>query len=273
LSFAAASLVSAYDLKGAALRAVRDGIGGGLIGLVIAVCGASGAHAQSTTDVICAPYETKWVAVSGQGDLAAMRSLYRQIPDRCPLKASARRTLTLTEQSAPASEQKRHGSAPAAASPSADRSAIELAFWNTIKDSTNPADFQAYLDKYPNGQFASIARIRAASPSPGAAPSPAAPSPSSWVALAATVTRGGRSGWGYGPDRLSAAKLALGYCADARCKVLFSVQGRCVAYMESAADPFRYGAAYGPNPIAAVQSAMRFCGAASCQIRTAGCVN
>lgn len=251
------------------MRTGRDGIRRCLIGLAIAICGATAACAQSTADVICAPYETKWEAVSGQGDLAAMRALYHQIPDHCPLKASARRTLTLAEQASPSAGPKRRGSA---ASPSTNAGAVELAFWNTIKDSTNPADFQAYLDKYPNGQFASIARIRAA----GAAQQPSAPmaSPSpSWVALAATVTPGGRSGWGYGPDRLSAAKLALGYCGDARCKPLFSVQARCVAYMETAGVPFRYGAAYGPTQIAAAEGAMRFCGSTACQIRTAGCVN
>ena len=37
---------------------------------------------------------------------------------------------------------------------------LELAFWDTIKDSTDPADFQAYLAQFPNGTFAALARIR-----------------------------------------------------------------------------------------------------------------
>jgi hypothetical protein len=40
--------------------------------------------------------------------------------------------------------------------------AIELSFWETIKNSTNPEDFAAYLQQYPNGRFASLARIRSA---------------------------------------------------------------------------------------------------------------
>lgn len=44
--------------------------------------------------------------------------------------------------------------------PAADPASIELSFWNSIKDSRNPADFQAYLDKYPNGQFEALARNR-----------------------------------------------------------------------------------------------------------------
>jgi formylglycine-generating enzyme required for sulfatase activity len=39
---------------------------------------------------------------------------------------------------------------------------LEAGFWETIKDSQNVADFQAYLDSYPEGQFAALARDRLA---------------------------------------------------------------------------------------------------------------
>jgi tetratricopeptide (TPR) repeat protein len=42
-----------------------------------------------------------------------------------------------------------------------DPAAIELAYWDTIKSSNNPNDFKAYLDKYPDGQFAELAKSRA----------------------------------------------------------------------------------------------------------------
>jgi formylglycine-generating enzyme required for sulfatase activity len=45
---------------------------------------------------------------------------------------------------------------PEAAKPSA----AEIAFWETIKDSKNPEEFRAYLKKYPNGEFADLARGR-----------------------------------------------------------------------------------------------------------------
>jgi adenylate cyclase len=38
---------------------------------------------------------------------------------------------------------------------------IEVAFWNSVKDSADRAMFLAYLDKYPNGEFRSLAEIRA----------------------------------------------------------------------------------------------------------------
>src|SRR5437762_10689559 len=42
-----------------------------------------------------------------------------------------------------------------------DPAAIELSFWESIKNSNTPDDFKAYLDKYPDGQFAALAKSRA----------------------------------------------------------------------------------------------------------------
>lgn len=46
--------------------------------------------------------------------------------------------------------------------------AFELGFWDTIKNSTSAADYQAYLSAYPNGQFALIARSKLAQLQPKA---------------------------------------------------------------------------------------------------------
>ncbi|NML96708.1 SUMF1/EgtB/PvdO family nonheme iron enzyme [Paraburkholderia sp. RP-4-7] len=63
----------------------------------------------------------------------------------------------------------------------------EITFWNSIKDSNYPGDYEAYLKAYPNGRFAALAharidRLRAAASAsaPSATPSvapPVAPSP------------------------------------------------------------------------------------------------
>jgi hypothetical protein len=45
--------------------------------------------------------------------------------------------------------------------PKVDPAAIELSYWETIKNSTDPEDFKSYLRKYPDGQFAELARRRA----------------------------------------------------------------------------------------------------------------
>jgi hypothetical protein len=41
---------------------------------------------------------------------------------------------------------------------SVDPAAIELSFWESIKASTDAEDFKAYLDSYPSGRFAALAR-------------------------------------------------------------------------------------------------------------------
>jgi hypothetical protein len=38
--------------------------------------------------------------------------------------------------------------------------AVELAFWDTVKDSDNPAMYEAYLEQYPEGAFAALAKVR-----------------------------------------------------------------------------------------------------------------
>ncbi|HJZ79739.1 MAG TPA: SUMF1/EgtB/PvdO family nonheme iron enzyme [Pyrinomonadaceae bacterium] len=57
------------------------------------------------------------------------------------------------------------------------RAESEIAFWESIKNSTDPEDFKAYLQQYPNGTFATLARNRlkkleAAGPKPTSTPVP-----------------------------------------------------------------------------------------------------
>jgi formylglycine-generating enzyme required for sulfatase activity len=57
--------------------------------------------------------------------------------------------------------------------PSKTLDAVEIGFWETIRNSTSPADYQIYLDSYPEGQFAATARSRLAQlgrPKSGQAP-------------------------------------------------------------------------------------------------------
>jgi adenylate cyclase len=39
---------------------------------------------------------------------------------------------------------------------------VELSFWESVRESDNPALIQAYLEKYPNGEFMALAEIRLA---------------------------------------------------------------------------------------------------------------
>jgi class 3 adenylate cyclase len=49
---------------------------------------------------------------------------------------------------------------PAAPAANQQDREVELAFWDAVKDSTEPEMLEAYLDKYPAGEFSSIAEIR-----------------------------------------------------------------------------------------------------------------
>jgi hypothetical protein len=72
------------------------------------------------------------------------------------------------------------------------QSAEELAFWQAVTQSNRPAEYQAYLDTYPNGRFAALARLRVqqgaapvrslATAAPAIGPVPAAePVSQAWV--------------------------------------------------------------------------------------------
>jgi len=84
---------------------------------------------------------------------------------------------------------------PPAATGGDGAGAAEITFWNTIKDSQDPRDFQAYIENYPNGSFNKLARIRISNlPDPAAktravspAAVPAAPSTVAAPAVAAAA--------------------------------------------------------------------------------------
>jgi hypothetical protein len=77
---------------------------------------------------------------------------------------------------------------------------MEMVFWESVRNSTDPADFKAYLEKYPTGNFAALARNRLASLEKVVAPRPAAaPAPAPAARLEPAV-----------PKRLTPAPLASG---------------------------------------------------------------
>jgi hypothetical protein len=52
--------------------------------------------------------------------------------------------------------------APTPVAPAPDPKAVELVFWDSIKDSVRVADYEAYLTQYPEGDFTALARARLA---------------------------------------------------------------------------------------------------------------
>lgn len=66
--------------------------------------------------------------------------------------------------------------------------AAETALWDSVKDSRNPAELQAYLDKFPNGIFAPLARIRLRNLQGASTPAPAVSTPPQQTATASALT-------------------------------------------------------------------------------------
>lgn len=82
--------------------------------------------------------------------------------------------------------------APVAGAPAASSdgdATIETVFWTSIKDGDDPADFEAYLSRYPEGHYAALAQNRLKAIT-GAAPEPvaAAPAPAPAAKPAPTPT-------------------------------------------------------------------------------------
>jgi len=44
--------------------------------------------------------------------------------------------------------------------PPAEQQSVEIVFWESIKESVRPADYEAYLEQYPEGNFAALAQTR-----------------------------------------------------------------------------------------------------------------
>jgi hypothetical protein len=92
--------------------------------------------------------------------------------------------------------------APAPAAPSsplvASNAGVEIMFWESMRHSTNPADFRAYLEQYPQGKFVALARNRLAAlaPAVGAAPGAAALAPSTAPKSSGRLPRQGDT-WTY----------------------------------------------------------------------------
>jgi adenylate cyclase len=95
---------------------------------------------------------TFWESIKESVDPAEFAAYLEQYPaGTFSALAESRRRVLLDEAAAPATEA-------AAADP--EVSAVELAFWDSVKDSSNPEMYSAYLERYPDGAFAALARVR-----------------------------------------------------------------------------------------------------------------
>ena len=115
--------------------------------------------------------------------------------------------LVIAVANAPAPARKKVvASVPNSGPLNVDLAAFELSYWETIKSSKDPADFESYLKRYPDGQFADLAMRRSRS---GRASSEATPVEN---ATAAAEPAAEPSSWSLGarPQKSIARLLAEG---------------------------------------------------------------
>jgi hypothetical protein len=72
---------------------------------------------------------------------------------------------------------------PPATNPAAYERELELSYWNSVKDSRSPVQLQTYLDRYPSGTFANLARAMIGELKSASQPAPGDLSPSDKAVL------------------------------------------------------------------------------------------
>jgi formylglycine-generating enzyme required for sulfatase activity len=133
-------------------------------------------------------------------------------------------------------------SKPAGIVPKASPEQFELAFWNSVKDSTHAGDYEAYLKAYPKGRFAALAQARiarlrappaAAAPGKATATTQAAPPAKAKPAPARPPAPAARA-----PAVTALAAHASGEIMDCQsCPVLVSLPAGRFAMGNNASDP------------------------------------
>ena len=169
-------------------------------------------------------------------------------------------------------------SQPATAFAQTDSSA-EITFWNSVKDSRNPAEIAAYLDKYPNGTFAPIAKIRLES----LKPKTPAPPAEQWAAIGFAARGAWVAVW-QKTTRDEAEARALTLCVNnggRGCKISSTTKCGAMAFYTTRIRRTRYWGAYtaeGATLGQAIDAASARCrkegrSAADCNIRASFCAD
>ena len=99
-----------------------------------------------------------WGRVTNTSDVDEIVAFIEEYPDSIFTERAETKLVALTTQAASATGPGTQ--TPIVATPSTGANAAEMAFWDSIKDSAEPADYRAYLQAYPGGSFAELARAR-----------------------------------------------------------------------------------------------------------------
>lgn len=121
-----------------------------------------------------------WDSIKASRSAEDFRAYVRRYPKGSFVDLAQNRIALLEREAASQAEEARSAGKPVPVPQAADQTAVELAFWDSIKDHGSIDDFKEYLASYPQGRFAGLARNRirnletasalAARPAPPAVP-------------------------------------------------------------------------------------------------------
>jgi adenylate cyclase len=93
-----------------------------------------------------------WETVKDSGDVEGLLHYLQRFPEGEFAEIARDRITALSEGPLEPSE---------IAVPAVDAdTAVELTFWESVRDSDNPDMYEAYLEKYPDGEFVPLAKVR-----------------------------------------------------------------------------------------------------------------
>jgi hypothetical protein len=138
------------------------------------VPGAAGPVSRAAEAVTADPKSMEmmfWQSASSGDDIGQLQAYLSKYPNGSFVDLAKAKIATL-ERSASAPASDRTVQAPAKTDPRT----LELAFWNSVSNSNDVAQLNAYIDQYPNGQFVRAARAKIAAltrpGTPAASPAP-----------------------------------------------------------------------------------------------------
>ena len=108
--------------------------------------------------------------LSADNEVALELTFWESVKDRSPAELESYLEQYPEGTFAPLARTRLEAAALSPADPPAPTSAyaaadtLDLAFWNSVKDSNRREELQAYLEQHPNGHFAGLARARLTSP-------------------------------------------------------------------------------------------------------------
>ncbi|MBN8475115.1 caspase family protein [Sulfuritalea sp.] len=127
------------------------------------------AAGQRTSETAALAVEMSyWDSIKTSTSTDDFKAYVKRFPNGSFVELAQNRIAMLEREGKRQGDDTRGSARPAAGG--TDQTAVELAFWDSIKNSSNVDDLKEYLASYPQGRFAGLARNRVRSLEPAAAP-------------------------------------------------------------------------------------------------------